>query len=109
MKFLPFLLLCLMAVPALADDVTIVQGGNERVVRDLPGNAQIVTGNRDTVVIENDDSIVRHMLLGPRVRVYGGNNGVSSVCPPTLSTSDRNRCLRDYSKAQEKIRKRYND
>lgn len=113
-KIFVFALAVLLSSPALADNVTIVQGGNERVVRELPGNAQIVTGDRDTVIIRGDDDVWRSMLLGPRVRYYGGNgnsnaNGVTSVCPPTLSTSERNKCIRDFAKAQEKIRKRYND
>ena len=116
-KLCIFALALLLSMPALADNVTIVQGSGERTVQKLPGNAQIVTGDGDTVIIRGDDDVWRNMLLGPRVRYYGGNaygngggyNSVSSVCPPTLSTSDRNKCIRDFAKAQEKIRKRYND
>ncbi len=112
-KLFVFAFALMLSVPAFADNVTIVQGSGERTVQKLPGNAQIVTGGGDTVVIRGDDDVWRNVLLGPRTRYYGGNNGgynsVSSVCPPTLSTSDRNKCLRDYAKAQEKIRKRYND
>lgn len=113
-KLFVFAFALMLSVPAFADNVTIVQGSGDRTVQNLPGNAQIVTGGGDTVVIRGDDDVWRNVLLGPRVRYYGGNNGgnagsVSSVCPPTLSTSDRNRCIRDFAKAQEKIRKRYND
>jgi hypothetical protein len=106
---LAFVFVFLLSVPALADNVTIVRDPNTQV-RNLPGNAQIVTGGRDTVVIQGDDDVWRTMLLGPRNRVYAPNyGGVNSTCPPTLSSRERNRCIRDMSKAQEKIRKKYND
>lgn len=108
-KIFVFAFAVLLSCPALADNVTIVRDEDTQV-RNLPGNAQIVTGDRDTVVIQGDDDVWRTMLLGPRVRVYGGNNAsVTATCPPTLSVRDRNKCLRDFSKAQEKIRKKYND
>lgn len=113
MRFLILLsFLTVFAPPfgARADNVTIVRDPNA-TVQNLPGNAQIVTGGRDRIVIQGDNDVWRTMVLGPRVRYYGGHsaNGVSAVCPPTLSTSDRNKCLRDYAKAQEKIRKKYGE
>ena len=107
-KILVFVFAVLLSAPALADNVTIIRDEDSQV-RDLPGNAQIVTGDRDTVVIQGDDDVWRTMLLGPRVRMYGNNNSVVATCPPTLSNHDRNKCLRDFTKAQEKIRRRYND
>lgn len=100
----------IVSAPAFADNVTIVHDPERRVVRDLPGNAQIVTGGRDKIVIEGDNNIWRSMVYGPRTRVYAPNQGsVSSACPATLSVSDRNKCVRELMKAQEDIRKRYND
>lgn len=111
MKYALFILLCLFAAPAMADNVTIVRDPSA-TVQQLPGNAQIVTGGRDKLVIQGDDDVWRTMVLGPRTRFYAptnrGNNGVNATCPPTLSSGDRNRCVRDFIKAQEKIRKKYN-
>jgi len=114
-KILLIIALMLVSFPAMADNVTILQSEGD-VVRQLPGNAQIVTnpGRRDTVVIQGDDDVWRRMLLGPRERIYMPNygrdtGGVNSVCPPTLSVSDRNKCVGDYIKAQDKIRKKYNN
>jgi hypothetical protein len=113
MKFLSVLFLVLVfAAPSFADNVTIVRDPDAQV-RQLPGNATIVTNNGSGpsgVYIHGDDSIARTMLFGPRTRIYAPDYGsVNSACPPTLSVHDRNRCTRDLVKAQEKIRKKYND
>ena len=109
MKYIAlFILSVCWILPAMADNVTILQSEGD-VVRNLPGNAQIVTnpGRRDTVVIQGDDDVWRRMMLGPRERIYMPNygrdtGGVNSTCPPTLSVSARNKCVRDYIKLQEK-------
>lgn len=109
-KLVIFATALLMAAPAFADNVTIVRDPESRVVRNLPGNAQIVTGGRDKIVIEGNNNVWRDMVYGPRTRVYAPNQGgISSTCPATLSVSDRNKCVREFMKAQEDIRKRYND
>lgn len=110
MKYLMFAVLLLgLSAPAFADNVTILRS-EDREVRDLPGNAQIVTGGRNVVVIEGDNKVWRNIIHGSRNRVQAPNFGsVSATCPATLSVSDRNKCVRDFIKAQEEIRKRYND
>lgn len=105
-----FAIALFLSFPAAADNVTIIEGNNERVVRDLPGNAQVVTGGGGTVVIEGDDDVWRNLVYGPRTRIYAPNhNSVSATCPATLSVRDRNKCVRDMMKAQDKIRRKYND
>lgn len=101
---------CLTPLAALADNVTIIRNPDAQV-RDLPGNAQIVTGGgREKIVIEGDRNIWRDMVYGPRTRIYApGQGSVSSTCPVSLPVVERNRCVRELMKAQEKIRKRYND
>lgn len=114
MKYaLIFAIAFLSALPVIADDnVTIIRNPDAEV-RHLPGNTTIVTnggGGPSGVYIEGDDDIWRTMVLGPRTRIYAPNYGtVNSTCPPTLSIHDRNKCVRDMMKAQEKIRKKYND
>lgn len=120
-NILPAILVLLMSLPAMAgDNVTIVRDPDAQV-RHLPGNTTIVTGNDSGpsgVLIQGDDDIARTMILGPRVRLYGTHNvyggaqtggGFSDVCGGDLSDHKRNKCLRDAAKAQEKIRRRYND
>lgn len=109
-KLVIFAAALFIAAPAFADNITIVRDPENRVVRDLPGNAQIVTGGRDMVVIEGDNKVWRNIIHGSRNRVQAPNYGsVSSTCPVTLSVSDRNKCVREFMKAQEDIRRRYND
>ncbi len=118
-KLILFGLALCLSVPAFAgDNVTIVRDSDAQVRR-LPGNTTIVTGNGggpSDVLIQGDEDIARTMLLGPRVRVYGapkaygGAGGAfNDICGGDLSNHERNRCLRDTAKAQERIRKRYND
>lgn len=111
-KILIFASVVFLGAPAFADNVTIVRNPDAEV-RQLPGNTTIVTNNGSGpsgVYIRGDDSIARTMLFGPRTRIYAPNyGGVNSACPATLSVGERNKCVRDLMKAQDKIRKKYND
>ncbi len=113
-KYLLAALLLCFALPVHAETQIVRRDGD--VVTQLPGNAQIVTnpnGGPRGVYIRNDDSIGERLLFGPSTRVYapGGtyNNAAGNVCPGNLSVSDRNKCMRDLMKAQEKVRRKYND
>lgn len=104
---LSILFVCL-AVPALADNVTIVRREGD-VVHNLPGNSQVITNpdRRDAIIINGDNDVWERVLLGPRVQIYApnygrNNGGVNSMCPPSLSVSARNKCVREYIKIQEK-------
>ncbi|PZQ44384.1 MAG: hypothetical protein DI551_10245 [Micavibrio aeruginosavorus] len=108
-------LLACLSMPAMAEDVQIIRREGDRV-QNLPGNAQIVTnpnrGPTGVIIYNNDDSLLYRTLVGRRNNIYMPNaatsGGVASACPPDLSVSERNRCVRDVIKAQEKIREKYN-
>lgn len=115
-----------IAAPAFAADNVVIRRSEGSEVRKLPGNTTILTGDGggpSGVYIEGDDDIARSLLLGPRVRVYGdrydgtyssrsrndGYDSITATCPANLSDREQRKCLRDLAKAQQKIRRRYND
>lgn len=92
---------------------------NGTTLKELPGNATIVTGRSGqggVLIYNNDESLLYRTLVAPRYR-YGNNpvqnnasmSDVQSMCGQITRVSEKNRCIADVLKEREKLQKRYND
>lgn len=110
------MILCALTSPSLADSTKVDPNAN---TIKLPGNAYIVTDDDDEgphgVVIRDDSSVWYRAIVAPHANdrdLYVPQRApmsyVDSVCGGITSINEKNNCLRDALREQEKLRKRYN-
>lgn len=113
--FLILIVICLNVSPALADNTTVDPYAN--TIR-LPGNAYIVTNDDEGprgVIIKNNNSVWYRAVVAP----YAGPKDlyvpqrapmgfIDSTCGGITSINEKNKCIGDAIREQEKLRERYN-
>lgn len=109
------LILCGLTSPALADSTKVDPSAN---TTRLPGNAYIVTNDDDGpngIVIRDDRSIWYRAIVAPHTGVrdfYAPQRApmgfVDGACGGITNINDKNKCIGEAIKEQEKLRKRYN-
>ncbi len=108
-------LLLSVSLPALAENTLTVNPNTGMI--DLPGNAHIITNDDDNtprgIIIRNRDSIWYRAITAPLrpddlyVKNRALPGATANVCGQITNINDRNKCIGEAIREQEKLRRKY--